>query len=348
MRVSTGRRIRAAAGSSIAVGLALALVACSPEGSVRQDGKVRKKDVQITLVGFAVPKAAYSKILPKFAAKWEKEQNQQVSFRQTYGGSGSQTRATIDGLPADIVHLALASDVNKLAKAGLVDANWQQKLPNNGIVARSTAAIITRPGNPKQINTFDDLNRKDVKWVTADPKTSGGARWNILALWHNAIAGGKDEQKAIEYLNRAYQNVAVSAKDAREANDAFLKQGQGDAVLNYENEAILAKQKGLKLDYIVPQTNISIDTPIAIVDKNVAKHDNRKVVEAFAKYLFEPEAQAEFIKLGFRPAIEPKTPDPQFPKIKNLATIDRYGGWKEFQPKFFNDNGLFDRIRQRK
>jgi sulfate/thiosulfate transport system substrate-binding protein len=245
----------------------------------------------------------------------------------------------IDGLPADVVHLALGNDVDKLVQAALVPPDWEQKLPNQGIVAQSVVAIVTRTGNPKQIKSF-----ADVKWVTANPKTSGGARWNFLALWNQGMKTGKSEAKAIEFTTAAARNITAQPKDAREAMDAFIKQGQGDALLNYENEIIFANQKGQSLEYVVPDVNVSIDTPVAIVDKNVNKHGNREVVEAFVKYLFEPEAQAEFVKVGYRP-IDKAIPDSRFSPLKALGTVTEYGGWKSFQPKFFGDGAIYDRIQ---
>jgi sulfate/thiosulfate transport system substrate-binding protein len=327
----------------------ISLVACGngsdpQSGGSTQSGGASTKDVEITLVGYAVPKAAHDVIIKKFATKWQQEHNQRVTFKQTYGGSGSQTRAVIDGLPADVVHLSLSGDVDKLVKAELVNPDWDKKLPNNGIVAKSVAAIITRPGNPKQIKSFADLARPDVKWVTANPKTSGGARWNFLAIWNSAIKSGANEAKATEFTTAAFKNVAVLPKDAREATDAFVKQGQGDALLNYENEILFAKDRGQALDYVVPNVNVSIDTPVAIVDKNVDKHGNRVVVEAFVKYLFTPESQAEFVKLGYRPAANAPA-DPRFPKVKQLGTIADFGGWSSFQTKFFEDGGVYDKIQ---
>ena len=342
------RVTRSIVGVFIGAGLSLSLAACggggnSPSASNSQSGGGQKKDVEITLVGYAVPKAAHDVIIKKFVAKWQQEHNQKVTFKQTYGGSGSQTRAVIDGLPADVVHLAVGGDVNKLAQASLVSADWAKKLPNQGIVAQSVVAIVTRPGNPKQIKSFADLARPDVKWVTANPKTSGGARWNFLALWNSAVKSGGNEAKATEFVTTAFKNVVVQPKDAREATDAFAKQGQGDALLNYENETIFAKERGQPLDYVVPDVNVSIDTPVAIVDKNVEKHGNREVVEAFAQYMFAPESQAEFVKLGYRPAAT--VADSRFPKIKTLGTVTEYGGWNDFQKKFFDDGGIYDKIQ---
>lgn len=337
---------RSSVGLLIGMGLSLSLVACGNGGNSPSTGNGsgggQKKDVEITLVGYAVPKPAHDLIIKKFVAKWQQEHNQKVTFKQTYGGSGSQTRAVIDGLPADVVHLALGGDVNKLAQASLVAKDWDKKLPNNAIVAKSVAAIITRQGNPKNIKSFADLARPDVKWVTANPKTSGGARWNFLALWNSAIKAGGNEAKATEFVTTAFKNVVVQPKDAREATDAFAKQGQGDALLNYENEILFAKERGQSLDYVVPDVNVSIDTPVAIIDKNVEKHGNREVVEAFAKYMFAPESQAEFVKLGYRPAAT--ISDPRFPQVKTLSTIAEYGGWSDFQKKFFEDGGVYDKI----
>jgi sulfate transport system substrate-binding protein len=303
----------------------------------------------LTLVGYAVPKAAHDAIIPKFVEKWKTEHNgQNVVFDQSYGGSGSQTRAVIDGLEADVVHLALGADLQKLVKAGFVTKDWDKRVPNNGTVGQTVAAIVVRPGNPKQIKTWKDLTRDDVTWVTPNPKTSGGARWNFLALLNYARSTGADDAKAQEFVTKAYKNVAVLAKDAREATDAFSKQGQGDALVNYENEVILAKQKGEKLDYVVPEVNISIDTPVAVVDKNADKHGTREAATEFVKFLFTPEAQKELIKVGFRPQGElasDKTLTQGFPAVKQLATVKDFGGWPDAQKKFFDEGGLFDQIQ---
>jgi sulfate/thiosulfate transport system substrate-binding protein len=338
--------------------LSVALAACS--GGNNSSGETpsaspvsaNKQNVEVTLVSFAVTKAAHEAIIPKFVEKWKQEHNQTVTFKQSYGGSGSQTRAVIDGLEADIVHLALALDTKKIEKAGLIQPGWEKEVPNDGIVSKSVAALVTRPGNPKGIKTWADLAKNDVKLITADPKTSGIARWNFLALWNSAIKTGKDEAKATEYVTTVYNNVPVLTKDAREATDAFFKQGQGDALINYENEIILAQQKGENVNYIIPDVNISIDNPIAIVDKNVDKHGNREVAEAFVKYLYTPEAQQEFAKLGFRPVNETvaqtKEVKDKFPSVKTLGTVQEYGGWDEVQKKFFEDGALFDKIQAQK
>ncbi|MEX0269752.1 sulfate ABC transporter substrate-binding protein [Leptolyngbyaceae cyanobacterium UHCC 1019] len=342
----------------VGIGLSVAIASCSGGATnTSTTGSAtpatdQKKEIEINLVAYAVPKAAHDAIISLFQEKWQKEKGQTVTFRQSYGGSGSQTRAIIDGLEADVVHLAIGADVEKLVEAKIVNGDWNKKLPNNGIVAKSVAAVITRDGNPKNIKTFGDLTRDGVKWVTANPKTSGGARWNFLVLWDYALKNGGDEAKATEFVTQAFKNVAILAKDAREATDIFAKQGQGDALINYENEVILAQQKGEKIDFVVPDTNISIDTPVAVVDKNVDKRGTREVAEAFTQFLFTPEAQAEFVKLGFRPVgdyatANEKTLATQFPPVKKLATVDEYGGWGKVQEQFFSDEALFDQIQSK-
>jgi len=307
-----------------------------------------KPDVELTLVSFAVTKEAYTRIIPKFTAKWKQEKNQNVTFKQSYGGSGSQARAVLDGLDADIVHLSLEPDTAKIEKAGLIDAGWQKEFPNDGIVSKSVGAIIVRNGNPKGIKTWADLGKENVAVVTADPKTSGGARWNILALWGSITKTGGDEAKATQLISQVIKNAPALPKDAREASDAFLKKEQGDVLINYENEVILASIKGEKAEYIIPDVNISIDNPIAVVDKNVAKHNNKEVAEAFVNYLYTPEAQTEFAKVGFRPVDETvakqKEFTDKFPAIKTLFTAKDLGGWDTINKQFFDEGAIFDKV----
>lgn len=306
------------------------------------------KTLQVTLVSYAVTKEAYSKIIPLFTQKWKKEHNQDVVFQQSYGGSGTQARAVIDGLEADVVALALGYDVEKIQKVGLINSGWEQKAPNGAIVTRSAVVLVTRPGNPKKISSWADLAKPGVSVITANPKTSGGARWNFLALWGSVVKTGGDEAKARDYVSKVYKNVAVLPKDSRESSDTFYKRNQGDVLLNYENEEILAKLKG-ESNYptILPQVNISIDNPVAVVDKVVDKHGTRQVAEAFVKFLFTPEAQREFAKVGFRPVnstINQET-QKQFSKISNFYTVKDFGGWNTVQKKFFDDGGIFDQIQ---
>jgi sulfate transport system substrate-binding protein len=351
MRFKTGRAVwRWVALMGIAVVLSVAIAGCSGGGSStgedRPSGNHRKQ-VELTLVGYAVSKSAYDGIIPKFQAKWQQEQGQTVSFRQSYGPSGAQTRAVIDGLPADVVHLAIGADVLNLVKKGLVKPDWNQRVPHSGIVGTTVAVIVTRKGNPQAIKTWNDLTRQDVKWVTANPKTSGGAKWNFLALWNAGRQSGKDEAQVQAFVAQAYGNLAVLAKDAREATDAFAKQGQGDALVNYENEVILATARGEPLEYVVPEVNLAIDTPVTVVDQYVDKHGTREVATAFVEFLFTPEAQREFVKAGFRPwgkLAQEKALVNQFPSVKHLSSIQDFGGWNTAQKQFFTDGAIFDQI----
>jgi sulfate/thiosulfate transport system substrate-binding protein len=340
------------------LGVILSLVAsCSP---LVNKVAAKKPDTELTLVSFAVTRTAHEAIIPKFVEKWQREHHQYVKFSRSYGGSGAQTRAVIDGLDADIVHLALALDTKRIEKEGLIAPGWEKEFPNNGIVSKSVAALVTRPGNPKNIKTWSDLAQTGIRIVTADPRTSGVARWNFLALWNAAIKSGSDENQATNFVGKVYKNVPILARDAREATDAFLKQGQGDVLINYENEVVLAQLKGKKLDYTIPDVNISIDNPIAIADKNVDKHGNREVAEAFVNYLFTPFAQAEFAKVGFRPvnemryhlrwlprASQTKAIQDKYPLVSNLGTVKDFGGWNAVQKKFFADGGIFDQIQEK-
>ncbi|MFM6190546.1 sulfate ABC transporter substrate-binding protein [Planktothrix sp.] len=305
------------------------------------------KPIKLTLVSYAVTKSAYEKIIPKFAEQWKAQTGQTVEFEQSYGGSGSQTRAVIDGLEADVVALALAGDTAKIEKAGLIQPGWEQELPNESIVHKSVAALVVRDPN-LGVKGWSDLTRDDIEVITANPKTSGGAKWNFLALWGAITQAGGSEQDAQNFVETVFSRVPVLPKDAREASDVFYKQGQGNVLINYENEVILATQQGDRQPYIVPTDyNISIDNPVAVVDANVDKHGTRQVAEAFTKFLFTPEAQREFAKVGFRP-VEPTIEAEfvsQFPKIEKLFTIKDLGGWKQVDSQFFADGAFFEQMQ---
>lgn len=340
----------------VGLGLCATLAACNttPESASSGDSSspgaspAAGGTVNLTLVSYAVTQAAYENIIPKFATKWKAEHNQEVVFDQSYGGSGSQTRAVIDGLEADVVALALALDTQKIEKAGLIQPGWEKEAPNDSIVHRSVAALVTREGNPKNVQGWADLANPDVQVITANPKTSGGARWNFMALWGAITQTGGDDAKALDYTTSVFQNVPVLPKDAREATDVFFKQSQGDVLINYENEVLLAKQKGEDLPFIVPtDVNVSIDNPVTLVDANVDKHGTREVAEAFVEFLFTPEAQAEFAKVGFRPVDSSVAQEyeSQFPKVNKLFTVQDMGGWDAVQTKFFDDGAIFDQIQ---
>lgn len=301
---------------------------------------------ELLLVSYAVTKAAYDRIIPAFEADWKKTTGQTVRIKTSYGGSGSQTRAVLDGLEADVVGLAMEADVLKLEAKGLIQPGWQRELPNNSIATNSTIAFFLRPGNPKKIKSWEDLNNKGVDVVTANPKTSGGARWSFLGLWGNQIETGKNEAQARAYVGSVLRNVEVLPKDAREATDTFVKRHKGDVLLNWETEAILArKNREWTVPYKLPSPNVLTEMPIAVVDRNVDKHGTRRVAEAFSKFLYTPTAQKIFVDNGFRPV----TPEGKayargkFQEVQFFRISD-FGGWAAFDKKFFGKGGVWDQI----
>ncbi len=332
-------RFRLARWLGLGLMLSLTLVGCQSWGNTSRNS------IELTLASFSVMKTAYQQIIPKFEEKWWNEHHQSVSINQSYSTSGGQTRAIVDGLEADIAHLALGLDLDKIAQAKLIEPGWEAEFPRQSIVAQSAVAIVTRPGNPKQIHQWADLARSDVKVITADPRSSGVARWIFLALWNSVTQSGQSEAAAQEFVQNLYRRVPVLARDAQEATSTFFRQGEGDVLLNYENEVLLAIGRNVPLDYQIPSVNVAIATPIAILDRNVDRHNNREVVTAFVNYLFTPEAQAEFVKAGFRP--QDGLPHPKFPPIPKLNHVSQFGGWDKVQTAFFADGAIFDQIYQK-
>lgn len=320
----------------------------TPENSTSAP-TAKSQEVKLTLVSYAVTQSAYEKIIPKFVEQWKAKTGQTVVFDQSYGGSGSQTRAVVDGLEADVVALALALDTKKIEEAKLIEPGWEKELPNDSIVHKSVAAIVTRDKD-SNIRKWSDLANDNVQVITANPKTSGGARWNFMVLWGAITQAGGSEADAEAFVEKVYKQAPVLPKDAREASDVFYKQGQGTALINYENEVLLAQKQGDTTPYVIPTDyNISIDNPIAVVDANVDKHGTREVAEAFVKFLYTPEAQREFAQAGFRP-VDPtvaKEFSDRYPEVKTLFTVTDLGGWDTVQSKFFKDGALFDKMQEK-
>ncbi len=347
--VYPGLARRAAIGVAL-VGLAAAPIAVLSSTSLlagparAQAGSGGRRE--ILLVSYAVTKAAYDQIIPLFEADWKKRTGQTVTVRSSYGGSGSQTRAVIDGLEADVVGLAVGGDVLRLQEAGLIQPGWERENPHNSIITNSVVAFFVRPGNPKKITSWKDLDNKDVDVVTANPKTSGGARWNFLGLWGSVLQTGGTESQARNFLTTVYRNVDVLPKDAREATDTFVKRRKGDVLLNYENEAILARRTGeWTVPYKLPSPNILIEGPIAVVDRNVDRRGTRRIAEAFARFLYTPAAQKVFVNTGFRPVTaEGKAfAGSRFQQVRTFTVAD-FGGWNAVNKKFFGRGGLWDQI----
>jgi len=330
----------------LALGGSLLLVSCgSSKAPSAKDGAGGQQELLV--VSYAVTKGAYDRLLPKFVADWKAKTGQELKIRTSYGGSGTQTRAIIDGLDADVVTLALSADVLKLQQAGLVQPGWEKELPSESIITNSAVAFLTRPGNPKGIRTWSDLVKPGVTVVTANPKTSGGARWNFLGLWGSVSQAGGSQQQAEAYVTNVYKNVDNLPKDAREASDVFLKRDQGDVLLNYENEAILATKTGdLKAPFVVPEVNIRIEGPVAVVDKVVDRKGTRKAAEALAAYLFTDEAQQIFADEGFRPTNPTvwERVKTRFAPVKQFFSVQDFGGWSQVNQEFFDNGGLWDRL----
>jgi sulfate transport system substrate-binding protein len=284
-----------------------------------------------------------------FAQHWKKQSQQDISVKQSHGGSGKQARAVLDGLDADVVTLALAYDIDVLADKGLIAPNWQTKLPHNASPYTSTIVFLVRKGNPKQIKDWNDLVRPGVEVITPNPKTSGGARWNYLAAWAYALKQpGGNPTKAREFVKKLFAQVTVLDSGARGATTTFTERAIGDVLITWENEAFLAvKELGPdKYDIVTPSLSILTEPPVAVVDKNVDKKGTRALATAYLQYLYSPQAQEIVAKNYYRPRdskVAAKYAG-QFSKVK-LVTIDEvFGGWKKAQAEHFADGGVFDQI----
>jgi sulfate transport system substrate-binding protein len=301
---------------------------------------------QLLNVSYDPTRELYEQINSAFAQRWQATTKQPIVIKQSHGGSGKQARAVIDGLPADVVTLALAYDIDAIAKRGLIAPNWQKRLPNNSTPYYSTIVLLVRHGNPKHIRDWDDLVRPDVKVITPNPKTSGGARWNYLAAWGYAQRKYGSPDKAKLFMAKLFRNVPVLDSGARGATTTFVERGQGDVLIAWENEALLAtKQLGPgKFDIVMPSVSVLAEPPVAVVDSVVDKHGTRAAAEAYLKFLYTPGAQEIVARNYFRPrnaqiAVKYRG---QFPNLK-LFTVERnFGGWDKAQALHFNDGGLFD------
>jgi sulfate transport system substrate-binding protein len=310
------------------------LAACGGEDSA--SGGSGKK---ITLVAYSTPREAYEAIIPAFQKTAEGDG---VDFEQSYAASGEQSRAVESGLPADFVAFSLEPDVTRLVDAGLVDANWADD-EYSGMVTDSVVVFAVRPGNPKNIHTWDDLLQEGLEVITPNPFTSGGAQWNIMAAYGAQLEQGKSEEEGVEYLRELFlNNVPVQDKSAREALQTFIG-GKGDVLLAYENEALFAKNKGQPLEYVVPDETILIENPVAVVktSKNVA------TVQAFIDFLRGDEAQKIFGENGYRPVNQDVAGEFDFPEPPGLFTIADLGGWPDVRSEFFDrENGIFAGIEE--
>jgi sulfate/thiosulfate-binding protein len=301
------------------------------------------KSIQLLNVSYDPTRELYQEINAAFSKAWKAKTGQTVVIKQSHGGSSKQARSVIDGLEADVVTLALASDVDALAAAGLLATDWQKRLPYNSTPYTSTIVFLVRKGNPKKIRTWDDVTLPGVQVITANPKTSGGARWTYLAAYGYALEKYKNnEAQARAFVGRLYRNVPVLDSGARGATTTFAERGIGDVLLAWENEAHLAlKELGRnEFEIVVPAVSILAEPPVAVVDKVVKRRGTAVVAQAYVEFLYSPMGQAIIARHSYRPRSVKTT----LPTLR-LFTIDqRFGGWKKAQATHFADGGLFDRI----
>jgi len=326
-----------------AIFLASALVACS-------DGP--DTEVRLLNVSYDPTRELYEDINVAFAAQWKQSQGQTVHISQSHGGSGRQARAVIDGLPADVVTLALASDIDAIAEQGrLLPINWEERLPHNSAPYYSTIVFLVRAGNPKNIRDWGDLVRDDVKVVTPNPKTSGGARWNYLAAWAWAERQpGGSEDSAREFVRELYTHVPVLDTGARASLTTFAQREIGDVAISWENEAHLAlrEMQAQRIEIVVPSISVLAEPSVAVVDKVVLRRGTRAIAQAYLEFLYTPEGQEIAAKNYYRPrdaAIAAKY-SAEFAQVE-LVDISHFGGWKLAQKTHFANGGIFDQITAR-
>jgi len=310
------------------------------------------RPVTLLNVSYDPTREFYQEINGAFAQHWRSKTGQQVTVRQSHGGSGKQARSVIDGLEADVVTLALAYDIDVIGeKGGLVPQDWQTRLPNNSAPYTSTIVLLVRKGNPKRIRDWSDLARPGVTVITPNPKTSGGARWNYLAAWGYALRQpGGNPQKARAFVSALYKNVPVLDAGARGSTTTFVERGIGDVLIAWENEALLAvNELGRdKFEIVAPSVSILAEPPVAVVDKVANKHGTRAVAQAYLEFLYTEQAQTIAAKHYYRPRSQAVLSKyaAQFPQI-TLFTIDEvFGGWHKAQKEHFDDGGIFDQIYQ--
>ena len=315
-----------------AVVVAALVTAC---GGTSEDSAEAGDNAKLTLVAYSTPREVYAQLTKDFA---KTEAGKGVSFDESYGSSGEQSRAVESGLAADVVAFSLAPDVERLVEAGLVEEGWAGDY--KGMVTNSVVVFAVRKGNPKGIKTWDDLVKDGVEVIEPNPFTSGGARWNVMAAYGAQIKQGKTHEQAVEYLRELFKHVSVQDKSARESLQTFTG-GKGDVLLAYENEAILAKEKGEDLDYVVPDQTILIENPVAVTK------DAPEQAEAFVDYIRSEEAQRVFAKAGYRPVVNGLGGEFTFPLPPGLFKIDDLGGWPEVQEKYFDrEDGIMADIQR--
>ena len=308
------------------------------------------KDITLLNASYDPTRELYQDFNAAFAKAWQARTGERVVIHQSHGGSARQAQAVIAGLEADVVTLALAYDIDAIARKGkLLSLDWQKRLPHNSSPYTSTVVFLVRKGNPKGIKDWDDLVKPGLSVITPNPKASGGARWNYLAAWGYALKHyGQDDAKARDFTARLFRNVPILESGARSAATTFTQRGIGDALITWENEAMLSLQESGKgqFEIVIPSLTILAEPPVAWVDRTVDKRGTRAVAQAYLEYLYGPEGQEIAARHFFRPRLDSvaQRHAATFPKI-NLFTIDEvFGGWQNAQATHFNEGGVFDQI----
>jgi sulfate/thiosulfate-binding protein len=311
-------------------------------------GSAYAADVSLLNVSYDPTRELYADFNKAFAAAYQKETGKTVEIKQSHGGSGSQARAVIDGLQADVVTLALAYDIDAVAAKGLTSPDWQKRLPLNASPYASTIVFLVRKGNPKGIKDWDDLVKKGVEIITPNPKTSGGARWNYLAAWGYAEKKFGSADKAKQFVAELYKHVPVLDTGARGSTVTFVERGVGDVLLAWENEAFLAQREfgKDKFEIVAPPLSILAEPPVAIVDKVADKKGTRAVAEAYLKYWYTREGQEIAARNSYRPRDSEiaKEYEKSFAKVELFTIDDVFGGWTKAQKEHFAEGGIFDQI----
>jgi sulfate/thiosulfate transport system substrate-binding protein len=309
------------------------------------------KDIKLLNVSYDPTRELYQDVNASFAKHWQAKTGDTVVVQQSHGGSGKQARSVIDGLEADVVTLALAYDIDAIAEKGkLLPADWQKRLPNNSAPYTSTIVFLVRKGNPKGIRDWDDLAKPGVSVITPNPKTSGGARWNYLAAWGYALKTlGNDETKARDFLARIFKNVPVLDTGARGATTTFVQRGIGDALIAWENEALLSLKESGKGEFeiVLPSITILAEPSVAWVDKVTNRRGTKAVAQAYLEYLYTPEGQEIAARHFYRPRSETVLQKfaTNFPKVNTFTIDEVFGGWQKAQKVHFGDGGIFDQVQ---
>jgi sulfate/thiosulfate-binding protein len=308
--------------------------------------------VTLLNVSYDPTRELYVDLNQAFAKYWKTKTGQDLSIKQSHGGSGRQARSVIDGLEADVVTLALAGDIDALVKnGGWLPPDWQKRLPNNSAPYTSTIVLVVRQGNPKSIKDWDDLVRPDIKVITPNPKTSGGARWNYLAAWEYAKRKYGGDAKARDFVARLYANVPVLDTGARGSSVTFAQRNQGDVFISWENEAyLLEKEFSQRVDVVYPSLSILAEPPVAVVDRNVDRRGTRTVATEYLRFLYTEEGQDIIGKHFYRPAISAKAQTKyasKFPRISLFSIDQAFGGWAKADKDHFADGASFDQIYTR-